>query len=436
MLPPSLAATVKRLIQCLPADDVTALMMVLSAAAGVQKLGSKVIASQKLELEAPLNLYCSIVGKSGSKKRPTIEALINGPLKPIEEDLARHSKNDLDNWKIDNHGKSAMCIKRPVVLACTSYTVKGLDEQLQHHEARGLGLMVKRRDLAELFGSLNAYRKADGDKQQLLDAYDGKGPSALRVGAGGGRRFYERCQLTIFGALKSVPPQGLLANGVALDLWARFVFVPIPVRVVPLSGDDSEEEVANSLNARQHLAEVIGWVHRLPRQELYLADKAREHFFKYELRCNQDARSSRLDAMSAAWLQAPGKVLRVAGLLHLLHQASADGELGEQISPGMIYRACNLIDHLTRWVLGIHEVAIGGDASNLMRKVHLLAQKKGEPINWGQICAQLSARQRKEIDSSDALVAVDRLAVIGVGERLPGANAGSWKYRALKDLPG
>jgi hypothetical protein len=439
LLPPSLASAILRCIEFLPIDGTTAAMVFLTTTAAVQKLGSEVIASRRLRFRAPLNLYCSVVGRSGIKKDPAMGFLVDRPLAPLAADLAKNHNRAMEDWKAANHGKKPAERTDPpaaTYIYCSDSTGEALTRQLQRQEVSGLGLLIKRPEIGGFFQSMNAYRKGGGDEEQLLEAYDGGGFSSLRVNTEGGGRFYERCQLSVFGGIQPRVLTDLVSNGDATGLWARFTFAPIPDRVVPLPDDDSDEEAEETAAAEALLARVIAQVYRLPRQSLILDADARREFMGYETRCQQDAQRASLDAMCAAWSKAPGKALRVAGLLHLLHWVSPDGEHTERVSSAMVQRACNLVDHLTGWALGLHERATGGEASDLMRRVHERAVSAGGPIGWRDLAPRLSKRQREEVDSAAALAAAEALAEIGVGRVSATGARQTWRYEALGALPG
>jgi hypothetical protein len=365
--------------------------------------------------------------------------LVDRPLAPLAADLAKSHNRAMEDWKAANHGKKPAERTDPpaaTYIYCSDSTGEALTRQLQRQEVSGLGLLIKRPEIGGFFQSMNAYRKGGGDEEQLLEAYDGGGFSSLRVNTDGGGRFYERCQLSIFGGIQPSVLRDLVSNGDATGLWARFTFAPIPDRVVPLPDDDSDEEAEETAAAEALLAQVIGQVYRLPRQSLILDVEARQRFMAYETRCQQDAQRASLDAMCAAWSKAPGKALRVAGLLHLLHWVSPDGEHTEQVSAAMVQRACNLVDHLTGWALGLHERATGGEASDLMRRVHEQAVSAGGPIGWRDLAPRLSKRQREEVDSAAALAAAEALAEIGAGRVSTTGARQTWRYEALGVLPG
>jgi hypothetical protein len=212
----------------------------------------------------------------------------------------------------------------------------------------------------------------------------------------------------------------------------------VPDVVVELPADESEEDVWAMKTAAALLEQTIGDLYRLPQVILVLSDEARRQFTAYDKRCQNDAKRASLDSQCAAWSKAPGKALRIAGVLHLLHRVSVDGQQSEQVSARVLQTAQNMVDSLTEWALGLHEAAEGGHAggaSDLMERVHKLAQRRGVAVAWGDVVSSLSPWARKEVDAGAAAAAVDALVALGVGKRTE-ATRGGWRYEATGDLPG
>jgi hypothetical protein len=436
LLPPRLAAALKTRTQYLPADDVAACMAFLVCISGVVKLGTEVIASRAADYRVPLNLYGALVARSGAKKSPLSRLLVSKPTEELRIELARSHSRAMENWTEQNKGVKPS--ERPdppkaPYLSISDATAEALAQQLQVQEDRGLGLLLHRDELAGLFGNLNQYRSGRGsDSEQLLEAYDGSGFRSLRVAAVNGGRAYSRCHLSIWGTIQPAVLQALVADGDASGLWARYLFIPLPEVVVPLAHEEFDEEAAISEAAAALLAKACSHVYKLPRTSLTLDSGARKAFMDYEARCQGEALGATLAAQGALMGKAPGKVLRVAALLHLLW--CWERNLSGPISPGAIDRGILLVDHLNAWALSIHEAASSGEASDLMRLVHRLAQASGGAIAWRDVAHKLSKAQRKEIDSAAAGVAVDALAGMGLGtvERTP---RGAWSYLATGALP-
>jgi hypothetical protein len=439
LLPPSLADAIRLTTQYLPADDATRAGVFLAAASGVLRLGTELVASRICNFKAPLNLYCALVGKVSVKKGPVWKALAKHPLEPIVTELNRRHETAMAAWRQECQGKKPHERDDPpraVRLSIDEYTGESLASQFQVQEQAGAGIILLRDEIAGLFGTLNKYTGRGDDQQRLLEMYEGGGFSSLRVGVDGGGRFFSKCHFSILGTIQPEVLQSLVAGGDPGGLWARFLFLPMPPRVIELPATESEEDVRAVQLAAETLAATMRALHRLPPMSLAMDPEARRMFTKYEVRCQRDALASPIAAQSGAWGKAPGKALRIAGILHLLHRVSPDGDVGDLVSSRTLQAACNLVDHLTGWALGIHEAAAGGEASDLMGQIHRIAQAAGQAIAWRDVSRRLSLRQRAEIDSAAAHVAVAALARLGVGEVGEGRRPGSWTYRATADLPG
>jgi hypothetical protein len=438
LLPAGLAAALTTRTRYLPADDVARCMAFLVCVSGVVKLGTEVIASRAADYRVPLNLYGALVARSGAKKSPLSRLLVSKPTEAIRADLARAHSRAMEDWTEQNKGVKPS--ERPdppkaPYLSISDATAEALAQQLQVQEDRGLGLLLHRDELAGLFGNLNQYRSGRGsDSEQLLEAYDGSGFRSLRVAAVNGGRSYSRCHLSIWGTIQPAVLQALVADGDASGLWARYLFIPLPEVVVRLASEESDEEADASEAAGALLARACDHVYRLPRASLALDGGAREAFMDYEAHCQGEALGATLPAEGALMGKAPGKVLRVAALLHLLWCWELGVKVSTPISPGAIERGILLVDHLNTWALGIHEAATGGEASDLMRLVHRIAQASGGAIAWRDVAHRLSKGQRKEVDSAAAGAAVEALAGMGMGcvER---TLRGAWSYRATGVLP-
>jgi hypothetical protein len=413
-------------------------MAFLVCISGVVKLGTEVIASRAADYRVPLNLYGALVARSGAKKSPLSRLLVSKPTEAIRADLARSHSRAIEDWTEQNRGVKPS--ERPdppkaAYLSISDATAEALAQQLQVQEDRGLGLLLHRDELAGLFGNLNQYRSGRGsDSEQLLEAYDGSGFRSLRVAAVNGGRAYSRCHLSIWGTIQPAVLQSLVADGDASGLWARYLFIPLPEVVVRLADEESDEEADASEAAAALLAKACDHIYRLPRASLSLNGGARKAFMDYEARCQGEALGATLPAEGALMGKAPGKVLRVAALLHLLWCWEMGVAHSTPLSLGAIQRAIILVDHLNAWALSIHEEASGGETSDLMRLVHRLAQASGGAIAWRDVAGRLSKARRKEVDSAAAGAAVDALAGMGLGvvERTP---RGAWSYRATGVLP-
>jgi hypothetical protein len=438
-LPPSLVNALRIRTQSLPVDDAAAVTMLLVAASGVAKLGSQVVVSESADYRVPLNLYAALVARSGAKKSPVSRLLVKELTRELRLELARDHTRALAAWHEENRGiKPADRSEqpRPVYLSVSDFTAEALSEQLQIQEAKGMGLLIHRDEIAGMFGSLNAYRKGrGGDEELLLEAYDGSGVTSLRVAVNGGGRFYDRCHLSIWGTIQPAVLKALVAGGDASGLWARFLFIPLPDRVVPLPESESYAEQQAAQAAAEALADICSHIYRQPRLQLPLSAAARRAFVAYEARCQRDVQKTVIAAQGALFGKSAGKALRIAGLLHMVHQAAPDGERSSEISEEMLTRAITLTDHINTWTLSLHaSVAEGAETNDLMRLVHRIAEAAGGPVRWSEVARRLSKQQRRDIDSAAATAAMNALVELGVGEVEIGSRGGV-SYRAIGALP-
>jgi hypothetical protein len=438
LCPPSLAQALRIRCRSLPADDVAAIATFLITVSGVVKLGTQVIASEAADYRVPLNLYGAVVARSGAKKSPLSRLLVNHPTEQLRLELAKQNTRARQDWEEKNRGvKPAERDPEPqaVYLSVSDFTAEALAEQLQVQESRGLGLLINRDEIAGMFGNLNAYRAGRGsDEEQLLEAYDGSGFSSLRVAKVGGGRFYDRCHLSIYGTIQPAILKELVRAGDASGLWARFLFIPLPEIVVPIPEVETEQEQAEARWATDVLAGLCRYVYTLPRLSLALSPEARAKFVAYEAQQQREVHRTTIGAQGALLGKAAGKVLRVASLLHLLHQGSADGCHSDLISEDVMDRACVLVDHINTWTMGLHEQVAEG-ANDLMRLIHKIAEAAGtQSIGWRDIHYRLSKPQRRDIDSAAAAVAMEALEELGVGQVERGAR-GAARYKATEPLP-
>lgn len=434
LLPARLAHAVKVRTRYLPCDGPAAVMPYLAAIAGLVKLGTKVEASAVANFRVPVNLYGALVGRSGGKKTPVCKALIDAPTEQLREERAAADRRERQDWQEasqDRKGRQGLP-PQPKRLHVGEFTGEALATHLEAMEAAGLGTLVFRDELTGLFGSLNAYRGGRGsDEQQLLELFDGGGLTSLRVVQ---PRQYSRSQLSIFGGMQPDLLRQLVAEGDASGLWARFLWVPLPEREVPLPLTTTTAEVAEVEAAATLLADTCRAVCTMPPRVYKLSPEAAEHFARYELEKQRLARAAVLNAHSALHGKAAGKCLRVAGLLHLVRIAMGEATAEQRIDADLIGRAGVLVDHLDSWALSLHSAVAIGSATDTMRTVHRIAEAIGQPIRWREVSQKLSKLQRQAIDAAAVSAAMVALSDAGYGSVQRGAKGGL-SYLAERPLP-
>jgi hypothetical protein len=436
LLPAPIAAAIEARTRYLPCDGPSAVLPYLAAVAGLVKLGTMVEASAVAGYRVPVNLFTCLVGRSGAKKSPVDRLLLQQPLAPLLEEQARADRREREQWR-----EACRDVKRGEPkpeepcrrhILTSDFTGEGLAEQLELLEQAGRGLLIYRDELSGMFGSLNQYRSGRGaDEQQLLELYDGSGMTSLRVSGG---RSYSRSQVSIAGGTQPDVLRQLVAHGDASGLWARFLFCPLPERIVRLPLHTTADEVGEVEAAARLLADCCSRVFAMPPATYRLSPTAAERFANYEERQQREALRATIGAQGAVHGKASGKALRVAGVLHLLAIAVGDLLPSAEIEADAIDRACVLVDHLDGWALGLHADVNSGELPSLLRAIHRAAEAAGAPVAWRQVYARLGRTQRQGANAAAAGEAMRALAAAGYGELVAGPHD-SILYRALKPLP-
>ena len=434
LLPPTLAAAVGLVTRYLPVDGPSAVVPLLTACAGMVRLGTQVEGSAAARFRVPLNLFSCLVGRSGSKKSPVDRALIREPLAPILAAQAAADRLARENWQMECRGTKASDRPdppQPQRLLASDFTGEALAAQLEQAEQAGRGLLIYRDELSGMFGGINQYRSGRGsDEQQLLELFDGGGLTSLRVT---GCRAYSRSQVSIAGNTQPDVLRQLVAQGDASGLWARFLFVPLPERVVPLPRGVSADEVAAIEAAGELLQRTMAAVHAMPPLTYRLNREAEDLFLDYEEVQQRQALAAALGAHSALLGKAAGKVLRVAGVFHLLAVATDLAMPADPIGIGALEAAMSLVDYANMWTLAMHSDAADGGTSGLALAIHRAARAHGGVATYRDIRHRLGRAHRAGLTAGSCAASLRALADLGYGELVTGQR-GAVAYRATADL--
>jgi hypothetical protein len=441
LFPPPLAEAIRRITEHLPYCDHVVATAYLAGVSGLVKLGTTICGNPYTDFVTPANLYVATVGRSGQKKTPLEKLLVRRPAQELKREMAAANTRAMEGWREQCNGCKTKDERPPkpvaIYLQVQDYTGEAFVQQLQELDKRGLSVLVLRDELSGLFGAMNAYRSGRGsDEQQLLELFDGQAYTSLRVSAGD--RSYDRCQVSIYGAIQPGVLRELIKGGDPSGKWARFLFSPLPENTVPLPTAISAEGVAAVSRANQDLQVYARRIYTLPAQRYQLDLEAIEAFSAYEHNKQIQAQQARLDAHGALYGKSAGKVLRVAVLLHLLELAVLNEQGEVEVPVTTLQRAIELVDAMDDWALGFHEQAAAGDeqggVSSLMRRIHTLARKARSAVTWGQLRQQMNSKEKKGTNAGLAEQAMQALAELGVGEVSEGPRGGLL-YQATGELP-
>jgi hypothetical protein len=439
VLPQQLATSLSIVKENLPYDSLCVLVSFLTGVASMLRLGTSVTGNELTDYKVPINLYTILRAASGRKKSALQKLFVDQPASDVLLKVAQQNDRIMHAWREENRetkGREKTAQPVSVEIRINDYTGEAFVQALGKLDEVGRAVLVVREEIAGLFDSLNAYKSGKGaDEQQLLELYDGHGFRSLRVGDKG--RAFSRAAVNIYGTIQPDVLDGLLRNGDASGLWARFCFAAMPDMTKKLPTKSDPEMLKAFTDAQQYLKDVVSTVYELRAVNYRLDAQAMELFSDYELKKQEDALSAKISAQAALYGKSAGKVLRFAGILHILEVVVNKLVGAELITATTLQKAIDIVDRQDRWTLACHARLAGVTTETLtpfQRRLHTIAFKAKSPMSWTEIRQKMSSAERQGKDVRDAEEAMDKLVALGLGEVSRGPNGGLC-YKALNPIP-
>ena len=354
MFPASVAVHLRRITRYMPWPDTLIITSFLTTVSAAVLLGCTIELIAETDFEVPLNLYHCVVGDTGTKKSPAERALIKKPLAPLKKELRVQYKEKLLAYKAKlAAAQDGDTPDDPPLIPCldiSDATQEAMEEQLMAQEQWRLPLLVLKDELAGWFAALDQYKPGGKSKagsaqaKQMLEFFDGRGFFSKRVGES---RYCDDTKITISGAIQPEVLRGMQDDKDADGQWARFLFSPLPAKVVRLPDTRKAEELKAIAIAEEALSVIPLRVHRMPPVFLTLDDEALKVFCEYDYRVSEAAQKAMLPSHAALLNKSPGKVGRVAGLLWVLDYVT-DKTGGDEVGVQFVQQAIQLVEHLDR----------------------------------------------------------------------------------------
>lgn len=436
LLPPDLADAVELIQQPLPTDPLSATGTLLCGYSGLLRIGTRVASNHQHSV--PCNLFWGNVGVSGLAKTPIKQRLVDDPAATIRLMYKHQHEDALERWQALCHGqKKDDRPPRPrpkFPHAGGNYSPEALDIQLELHEKEGLGLLIVRDEIAGLLQSLDSDSKRGRGtgEAQLLELFDGSGCTSLRVE---GSRHYERSHVSLYGNIQPDVLRRHINGDDASGKWARVLFNQLPVRPLKLQYEDpSELERLAYAKAQQVLADYALKLHQRPPETIELATGARRLLIDWFSSHQEQALAPTTNSVVSALLgKTSAHALRLAGLLHLVHNiAAASPE--QRVTEAEMRIATTIVDVLTTETRLFHR---GPEEVNieLMRLVHSASWNDGnpQPIRWQLAKDKLcTTKALRGIGAAGFYTAIEEWEELGFGSvNRDGAPA----YMAIRPLP-
>lgn len=437
IFPKQIADALVALSEHLPYDAISITVTFLTALAGMLRLGTFVEGNAATGYKVPINLYTSIVAGSGRKKTPLLNIFAKQPAADVLLKVARENDNAYRAWAINPAKKDEKLPKPiPLDLKISDYTSEALVITLGKSDEMGRSILVSRDEINGLFSSMNQYKGGRGaDEQQLLEIYDGGDFRSLRIGDTS--RSFERCSVNILGAVQPEILNDLLSGGDASGKWARFIFVPIPDMTKPLPINIAPEMQSGIDCASKLLKDIFSNVYELGANIYKLDAESLELFVEYEHGRQVAALQAKVSAQASLYGKSAGKLLRFAGILHILWRYEAGGRVATFISSETLHRAMRLVDYTDNGMLALHSRISGKACQKLdkfTRRIHEICLKSHSRLSWTEIRNQMSSEEKQGKTKDQAEESMRQLVSLHVGEISIGPKGGLC-YKALKPLP-
>ena len=435
MFPASVAADLRRITRYMPWPDTLIITTFLTTVSAAVRLGCTIELIAETDFEVPLNLYHCVVGDTGTKKSPAERALIKKPLAPLKKELRRQYREKLLAYKAQLAAAEDGDTPTPPMNPCldiSDATQEAMEEQLMAQEQWRLGLLVLKDELAGWFAALDQYKPGGKSKagsaqaKQMLEFFDGRGFFSKRVGES---RYCDDTKITISGAIQPDVLRGMQDDKDADGQWARFLFSPLPAKVVRLPDTRKAEELKAIAIAEEALSVIPLRVHRMPPVFLTLDAEALKVFCDYDYRVSEAAQKAMLPSHAALLNKSPGKVGRIAGLLWVLDYVTdktGDAEVGVEF----VQRAIRLVEHLDRYAMQFNVEANQTAKEKCMWRLHRNAGKTKDWIPQRTLRNNFSPAENERFDAAEMQEMLHELANAGYGEVRSGPRGGM-DYRFL-----
>ena len=415
-------------------------MVFMTSIANMLRLGTRVNGNEATNYEVPINIYLALVARSGKKKTPLLKFLSDDPVSEVLQQIALSNTRLMTAWKNENQGKKKeqrAPRPTPLELRINDYTGEALVVALKKSDEQSRAILIQRDEIKAIFSNLNAYRSGRGsDEQQLLELYDGTPYRSLRIGDND--RGYSRAAVNILGAIQPGILEELIREGDDSGQWARFAFSMLPDRITPLPTVSNPELIKSREAAAMELQEVATWLYELSARTYFLDAGSVELFSSYEFEKQKDALSATLPAHASLHGKSAGKVLRYAGLLHLLWSYKENSEVPQHIPLWILRKSMRLCDLLDKNTLELHsrlQINIRKrQTSHPLQSNPSNSTKCKTPISWTEIRKQMSSVERKGKTVVDARQSMKQLEDAGLGTIIEGRRGGL-AYKSLQPLP-
>lgn len=435
LLPEELSSAQKVLRRGMPYTQSMMTIDALTLFSSLTKLGTRVNGNRITCFEVPTNLYVATVGDSGCLKSPKTQTNFYEPITGIEEQIEVRNEERHDAWLLacENTPRGVPKPKQPTRLQhhFQQYTSAGVDSLLTAHEPEQLATLGL---IDEGIRFIKQVKATSGQEERLLELFDGKGNKTLLAT---GNRCYSRSHMSLHISIQGAVLGKLFsANPDDNGLWARFLYYPMLITPSRLPTDQSEEQLKQSQEARATLKRYAEKVFAEEPRTYFLDQDGVNLLSQYNYGCQHQLIKGDHPSLKAIKGKSTGKVLRVAGLLHIAWSVHA-GSFQQTIPVQRLADAIELVELLDSYAAAMHlSVASSpgrGYDDTFLRRLHALSLKQGG-MSWSEFRARLNSEEKKGVTAAMAEQCFRQLEQLGIGVVTKGPRGGL-VYRAKREYP-
>ncbi|MBE9144875.1 DUF3987 domain-containing protein [Planktothrix mougeotii] len=359
-----------------------AISVFLSAVSGLQNVRSDIDLLDYTDFRQPLIVFNAIVAEPSQKKSPLIKKIVSEPLKVYQRELKEKYKQEMLEYESlpeEDKPKDKPILRQ---LSISGGSRAGLRDMLDKHAKHGWGVLIIADELAGNIKNKGTTYNI-GLEEDELSYYEGDGKrEALKDDMASTE---EDVLLSIIGGIQpkvfSQFNDGSDFNG----RWARYNLIsqPLAPMIIP-------KNPGARIDLTPLLAGFYKAIATLPELHLRLSPEAKEAMRRLYNTCEMRRIEAKTQAVQALWGKAPGKIGRIAGLLHIIHQVESRGTVEDVV---VSKKTLNLAAKLVRFYIGEAENLYGecsqDELAPKLVKIIELAEKRQTAI---------SARDVKQFD--------------------------------------
>jgi len=421
-LPESICNAVETITANLACDPLTAVSVVLTAAAGVLKAGHRVDAGDGLFVKQPV-IWLLLSGPSGSGKSPIMQHLCYSRLKPIHNHYKFLSDNAQAAYDA-RYGGMAKNVRpeepRPFMTCLTNFSTEEFGRILGDNHSVGLGTFIYSEEIKSILGNFDEY-KAHGKgkgKETFLCLFDGIVDPSLRVGRRA-KPVEGKVQNALLGGVQPGVFRKMVEEGDDAGLFARCLMVPLIDDYVEPNFFRSPEELMAVHMAEQCLENFYLRCMEVAPLVLRLEKEAVDLFVLLSRDTYDKSKMVALESQRAVLGKRLGYVLQVALAMHLCRVAAGEEGVDELfLSKNTLARSVILVDLLQSYAIVEQQESQmqRHGAFDINRRIHNFAKANDGVTASRFFSSCVPIKHRKDMKVSEVKAAMDQLVSMELGE--------------------